>query len=65
LLEKAPEAVAGDIQRARRERRRQAHVPRRAQVPSVHRAGEQLLRVDQKAERQAATFYQQPQTVVY
>jgi len=57
LVEKAPEAIAGDIQRPRRERRRQADVPRRVQAPSVHRAGVRLLRMDHEARRQAALFH--------
>jgi hypothetical protein len=58
VVEKAPEAVAGELQRSRRKRYRQAHVSRRVQAPSVHRAGERLLRVAQKARRQAAVFHQ-------
>src|SRR5262249_48563698 len=37
--------------------RRHTHVPRRLQTPSVHRAGERLLRVAQTPGRQAAVFH--------
>jgi nitrogen fixation protein len=57
-VEKAPEAVAGDLQCASRERRQQAHVPGRIQAPSVHHSGERILRVDQETGWQAAVLYQ-------
>ena len=47
FLEKKPEGGAGDVQRARRDDRRKADVPRLLQAPTLHYSGERIFRVDQ------------------
>jgi putative SOS response-associated peptidase YedK len=44
VVEKAPEAIAGDVQRASGQRCRQAHVSGRLQTASVHHPGIRLYR---------------------
>ena len=46
LLEKESEGSAGDLQRARRDDRRKADVPRVFQAPALHHSGERIFRVD-------------------
>jgi hypothetical protein len=57
VVEQAFQAAPGELQRAIRDRRRQADVQGRIQAPSVRHRGEWLLRVAQEARRQAAVFH--------
>src|SRR5258708_34973688 len=43
LVEKAPEAAAGDVQCPSGERHRQADVPRRLQTPKLRQPGQRLF----------------------
>jgi putative SOS response-associated peptidase YedK len=58
VVEKAQEGTAVHLQRARRERCRQADIPRRIQTGPVHHSGQRLLRMEADAERQAALLHQ-------